>query len=1049
VLHVLDSFLPEVDIILGQDFLSENQVVLDYCLGRASLCGELNRTTLRAAMLEDGSPPNLNHGPESDMACISAAVAQKLLTQGCVAHLVVLKSDDTNALGDLAERSQCLSKMPDLSHVAPSIVSELTSLLEEYSDIFSSSLPDGVPFNTLETEVIPLEPGSKPPYKHFRRLTPLETAEMQRQVTELLSKGLIEPSASPFGAPVLFVEKKDGTLRMVYDYRDLNKITIKNKWPLPLISDLIDSFQGASYFSTFDLTSGYNQFQILEPDRPKTAFNTPIGHFQWKVLSFGLTNAPAAFQAAMNKLFTPYLRDFVQVYLDDVVALSSSVPEHMVHLRKVLQVYRENKLKVKLPKCTFFETHVKYLGHILSKDGVQVDPDKLKVLQAWTYPTSKVELQRFLGLANYFRRFVPNFSRIANPLYHLTKKNVTFSSAPEYQSSFRQLKEALSSPPTLALPDPTAPYELISDASMTGCGAILVQNGQPVAYFSSKFSPAEVNYTTGEQEMLGIIKALREWRCYLEGCTELTIVSDHSPLAYFPTQSVLSRRQSRWVEFLSRFQYTFKHHPGATNPADPLSRLSLLLALQTSLDTPLTAKIIIAYASDPLFRKPRFTRPFKLENQLWFWQNRVVVPAAMVHTVISAHHDTASSGHFGMKRTADLIARHYWWPTLLSDVNHFVSHCASCQRNKAEHLKPVGLLQPLEIPDSRWHTVTMDFITCLPLTSTGHNAILVFVDKLTKMVHLAPTNLNCTAADAAHLMLQHVVRLHGVPEHVISDRDPRFTSHFWKEFCTHLGTVIAMSTAYHPQTDGQTERANRVIEEVLRHFISSDMKSWEEFLPMVEFAMNNAKNASTGETPFYLNYGKHPRPPTAPPSSSDLPVLDNILRTLDTALIRVKRLLQAAQARQKAYADQHRRPHNFQPGDQVLLSSRNIQLQHPSKLNPKFLGPFPILKLVGLNAAQLQLPEDWHIHPVFHVSLLRPFKHDASQPVSQSPLPKVIDGTPYYTVESILSHRIRTHHRKKVHEYLIKWDGYSDVHNSWEPACNLTPDLLRDFHARR
>jgi hypothetical protein len=298
-------------------------------------------------------------------------------------------------------------------------------------------------------------------------------------------------------------------------------------------------------------------------------------------------------------------------------------------------------------------------------------------------------------------------------------------------------------------------------------------------------------------------------------------------------------------------------------------------------------------------------------------------------------------------------------------------------------------------------------------------------------------------------MLQHVVKLHGVPNCVISDRDPRFTSHFWSEFCSRLETSVKFSTAYHPQTDGQTERTNRVIEEVLRHFVSKDLTSWEEFLPMVEFALNNAKNASTGETPFYLNYGRHPRPPSAPPSASDLPVLDTIFQNLDTTLSRIKKLLQAAQDRQKHYADQHRRPYSFRAGDQVLLSSRNIRLQQPSKLAPKFLGPFIINKMVGLNSALLQLPDTWNIHPVFHVSLLRPYIHDAQITAFPPPLPEIIDGSPYYLVDQVLAHRIRRVRRKRVHEYLIKWKGYTDEHNSWEPAKNLTPECLREFHARR
>jgi hypothetical protein len=279
-----------------------------------------------------------------------------------------------------------------------------------------------------------------------------------------------------------------------------------------------------------DLISGYHQIRLLPSDVPKTAFNTPVGHFQWLVLPMGLTNAPSVFSRAMTHIFSMHLGKSVLVYLDDICIISKSPEEHLQHLEDVFSTMSEHSLYVGLHKCDFFQTQLKYLGHIISTDGVQADPEKIATLQSWQYPETASKMQSFLGLANYFRKFVPNFSRIAAPLYHLIKKHVPYSSDLLYQRHFRMLKEQLVTSPTLAYADPAEPYELISDASITGCGAVLTQGGRPVAYFSSKFSSAEHNYTTGEQELLGVIKALKEWRCYLEGCVGLTVVTDHNPL---------------------------------------------------------------------------------------------------------------------------------------------------------------------------------------------------------------------------------------------------------------------------------------------------------------------------------------------------------------------------------------------------------------------------------------------------------------------------------------------------------------------------------------
>lgn len=963
--------------------------------------------------------------------------------------------DDKPPASCASATSDSGSPSVNLDHLPPDLRVRLSALLSEYSDVFSESPQPGAALVDVPEHVINLIPGSKPTYRRNVRLSPAELSELRKQVNDLLAKGMIAPSTSPFGAPILLLPKPNGSWRFCLDYRLLNDITIKMRFPLPRIDDLLDAAQGAQYFSALDLAGGYFQLKIAEEDMPKTAFSTPFGHFEWKVLPQGLTNAPASFSKAMAKVFEKSLGDFVLIYLDDILILSKSADEHLDHLRSVLDTLRTHKLCAKMSKCKFMLQQVKYLGHILSPEGIQADPAKVQTLRDFPLPTSRDSLSSFLGLANFFRKFIPNLSRVAAPLYRLTKKGCPFEVGEKERQAFNSVKQLLTSPPILAYPNPDKPYELISDASISGCGALLVQEGRPVAYYSAMFSSAERNYTTGEQEMLGLIKALKEWRCYLEGCSALTLITDHNPLTFFSKKPTLSRRQARWSEVLSRFHFTIKYRPGATNPADPLSRLyssvlcvdphqPILSVTVSDFKSDLLDKIKSATASDPELQDSKTTRKYHNEGGYWSYQGRVVVPQSLCSDIISDHHSNVTSGHFGWKKTLDLISRQFWWPRMRETVQEFVTSCHSCQCNKSVNHKPYGLLQPLDIPDTRWHTVTMDLITDLPRSPSGKDSIMVFVDKLTKYVHLVPTNKTCTAEEVANLFLCHVFQYHGLVQQLISDRDPRFTSAFWQAFCKKLHIRPLYSTAYHPQTDGQTERMNRVIEEVLRHYLDKTHTSWEDLLPLVAFAINNSKSASTGETPFFLNYGTHPvTPNTLLPIDSPIPALNSLFSALESTLQQVKDMLKAAQDRQRTYSDQHRLSHTFESGQKVLLSTRNLRFQvGVKKTTPKFIGPFTISAMVGKNAARLDLPQAYRrIHPVFHVSLLRPYKEGPGALIP--PTPTLVDGEPWYEVEAVLARRIRKSGRKTIREFLIKWKGYDESHNSWEPESNLSESALQ------
>lgn len=966
------------------------------------------------------------------------------------------------------------------NHLSP----QATALVQSYPDIFPNELPKGLPPRRNVDHRIELEQGHSPPCRPPYRLSQPELEELKRQLEKLLNDGFIRPSVSPYGAPILFVRKKDGSLRMCVDYRLLNKITIKNKYALPRIDDLLDRLHGAKYFTKLDLMSGYHQVRIAEKDIPKTAFRTRYGHFEFLVLPFGLTNAPATFMRLMNDIMRPYLDRFVIVYIDDLLIFSKTKEEHDLHLRLVLDTLRQHQLVAKLSKCSFFKEEIDFLGHVINSNGIQPDPRKIQVLKEWPKPTTVSELRSFLGLASFFRKFVPGFAKIAAPMSDLFKSGASIDSWGALQDkAFTQVKEALTTPPCLIIFDHTKPTVVRADASDHAIGATLLQDHgqgfQPVAFESRKLTPAERNYPVHERELLSIIHALIIWRHYLEGI-RFTVITDHESLKYLMTQPHLSKRQARWMERLQNFDFEVQYKPGSSNVvADALSKypeLSTLTSSSAIQNPDLRTSIIRSLQNDPAYQailediKNGSAQPDILisgDGMLYDASQghlRIKIPddTDIQAKILHEYHDVPTSAHFGVEKTLERVSRDYSWPRMRETVETYVRGCDACQRHKSANQKPPGLLHPLPIPEASWETITMDFIGPLPKTKTGYDSIVVFVDKLTKMVHYSPAHIKDTAVDIAKIFIKDIFKLHGLPRTIISDRDTRFTGHFWRSVFRTLGTRLAMSTAFHPETDGQTERANRTLLENLRSFVSQHQDDWELHLPILEMAYNNSVNASTGHTPFYLNYGYHPRMPTSlSPKIPACPTPEaaSFLENLQVSLERAKRLLEEAQHRQKRAADHRRRPSpDYNIGDQVLLSTTNLNLRHlgaTRKLLPKWIGPFKILESINGVSFKLELPERYkRLHPIFHVSLLKPYRDGTldfpARERHDRPPPELLpSGEEVFEVERILDKRTQRIRGRNVVQYLIKWKGYPDSDNTWEPRHHLHCDtLLEEFDKR-
>ncbi|KAD4180266.1 hypothetical protein E3N88_28857 [Mikania micrantha] len=473
-----------------------------------------------------------------------------------------------------------------------------TPVVREFPEVFPDDLPGLTPARPVEFR-IDLVPGETPIAKSPYRVAPSEMQELSNQLQELLDKGFIRPSYSPWGAPVLFAKQKDGSFRMCIDYREVNKLTIKNRYPLPMIDDLLDQLQGAQYFSKIDLRYGYHQLRVQEEDIQKTAFRTRYGHYEFIVMPFGLTNATAVFMDLMNRVCKPYQDQFVIVFIDDILIYSKSKAEHEQHLRKILELLKQEQLYAKFSKCEFWLREVQFLGHVVKSEGIHVDPAKIEAIKNWDTPKTPTKIRSFLGLTGYYRKFISHFSKIALPLIKLTQKSEQFAWEQKQKDAFQTLKQKLCDTPILSLLEASYDFVVYCDASHQGLGCVLMQRDKVIAYSSRQLKIHEKNYTTHDLELGAVVFALKIWRHYLYG-TKCTIFTDHKCLQHIFDQKELNMRQRRWVELLNNYDYVIKYHPGKANVvADALSRKEQVKPLRVramgmTVQTSLRDKIIQA-----------------------------------------------------------------------------------------------------------------------------------------------------------------------------------------------------------------------------------------------------------------------------------------------------------------------------------------------------------------------------------------------------------------------------------------------------------------------
>ncbi|KAF0726898.1 hypothetical protein Ae201684P_010443 [Aphanomyces euteiches] len=731
------------------------------------------------------------------------------------------------------------------------------ALLREYEDVFPEEVPDTLPKDKGVRHEIDLIPGTKWCVTRQWPL-PMEQVEHIDAFFEKRRKaGHVRPSTSPHSSPTFCVKKPNGGWRIVHAYNKSNAATIPAQTPIPRKDVIIDGMAGSTIFSTLDLRDGFYQTLMRVCDIPKTAVSTPSSMlWEWLVMPQGLSNAPATFNRLVTGKLRP-LRNFAPSYFDDIYVHSqktdtrSDVEVHRGHLRAVLKVLRESGLYANLQKCHFGVPEIPVLGDFVGVNGCRANPSKIEAIVSWPAPANVTQLRSWLGLATYLHKFSKNFASIARPLSMLLSKDEPWNWTAECQTAFDGIKQSLVTAPILALPRFDRPFSVVCDASVRGIGCCLMQvdddgKNRPVSFQSRQLRPAERNYPVHDLELLAIKYALVKFRIYLLGSKPFVVYTDHASLKYAVKTRHLSERMARWLSFFAKYNMTMEYKPGRENVlADALSRrpsttnepekLSAIYTVHSDLYDRIrrvyrndpALKPIVAHLSAPQQAVNRVAQMdrYSLRDGLLYYTRAataspcIVIPCdvALRTTLLGEFHDTPSGGHLGRDKTYVSLARSFWWPRMYKSVAKFIAACDTCQRVKASPSVQAPL-QPLEVPDELWTSVSMDYIFGLPQDQRGNTGIWTCVDRASKYLVALPVKASITAEQSAKLFFDTVYCRFGLPSSIVSDRDPRFTSKFWAALFTLVGSRLNMSTSEHPESDGQTERANRIIEDMLRSY---------------------------------------------------------------------------------------------------------------------------------------------------------------------------------------------------------------------------------------
>lgn len=1010
-----------------------------------------------------------------------------------------------------------LNKRKEAENAAANLDELIPPEFHEFKSVFDRQAAKELsPHRTWDHKIELLEGSKLPRTEQLRRMVPEELEVLKEWLEENLEKGWITPSSFEFASPILFVRKPNGGLRVCVDYRKLNEITKKSKYPLPLITETIARVCKAKIFSKFDIIAAFNRLRMHQDSENLTTFATRYGTYKFRVMPFGLCGGPGSYQQWMNDNFMD-LADFMSIYLDDILVFSKNRKEHTQHVQQVLQRLKELGIEADILKSEFYVTRTKYLGVILDAEdsSLQMDPAKVKVVKEWPKPVKGENkaagsaadirgVRQFIGFIGFYRRFIKNFAKLARPLYNLFKNDSLGLWTEACDASFQQLKNEVSSDTVMRHFDPGLPTVVECDSSDHSVGGILSQMvdgaARPVAFFSTTMAPAERNYAIYDKELLAVIRCFEEWRPELLSAEDtVKVLTDHKALEYFMTTKQLTRRQARWAEFLSQFRFQVTYRAGLANEkADMLTRLpnnaiprskadphlqqTLLppknvspelrehLAIRAiSTATPMIEQIRKANKEDNAFDEIRAhisakknaatlygwkTQDCTSEDEVLYYKRKLAVPLSVTVRVLDTIHAGKETGHPGLFKMLALLKQNdLGIPKAV--VAKYLKNCHICNKVKVVKQLPEGPLQPLAIPEKPWNDISIDFVTGLK----DDDAILVVIDRLSKERHYIESKKTATAEDTAKLMIEFVWKYHGLPSTIISDRGPQFVSQLWKHWCQRLGVKAKLSTAYHPETDGQTENANAFMEQYLKAFVDHFQDNYKELLPMAEFSANALVNESTKLSPFMMSRGMQPRmsfqeptPEMAGPARLRIQQkrANEIADQMEKVWNFAKQHLAAAQERMKKNADRSRRPISIAVGDLVWLNMKNLKTDRPlPKLDNRFEGPFEVLEQKG-SAFRLKLPPSMECHDTFHVSLLKKADNDPlpGQEFSE-PGPIIVapdEQEPEWEVDQVLDVKRSRGTALKVK---CRWVGYPDD-VTWHPINNFMncKELLQEFYIK-
>ncbi|UYV72292.1 K02A2.6-like [Cordylochernes scorpioides] len=899
-------------------------------------------------------------------------------------------------------RQQILSLVDErLNEEQKSMIAEC---LEKYSEVFDF---DRKSFSTTSNVKHKIDTSDSRPIKQRPyRVSPVERRAIQSEVDKMIKMGIVQPSESPWSSPVVLVKKKDGSWRFCVDYRKLNKVTKKDVYPLPRNDDVLDSLTGAKLFSSMDLRTGYWQIEIDEEDREKTAFITPDGLYEFRVMPFGLCNAPATFERMMDKLLAGLKWTICLCYLDDIIVYATSFKEHIERLGKVLRCIQQAGLCINHEKCRFGSREIKVLGHLVTESGIRPDPDKIKAITNFPTPKTTTEVRSFMGLCSYYRRFVKDFANKAKPLHDLLRNNVKFLWSNEQEQSFQILKSALTTDPVLGHFKEDAETLVHTDASGYGVGAVLTQlvegKEKPIAYASRTLNAAERNYITTERECLAVVWAIYKFRPYLFG-KHFTVVSDHHSLCWLANVKDPSGRLARWALRLQEFDISIVYKNGKRHQdADCLSRSPLPQSNEDNIpELSSITDIRKEQRSDVQTKKiiqeidSKSESGYKIIDGILYRKNYdpmgkpwlLVVPKQMRIDILREAHDAPMAGHLGFAKTYDRVRRKYFWPGLHRSVRQYVAHCRECQRRKGSTERPPGQLVPIPPVPRPFQKIGIDLLGRFPTSNDGNKWTVVATDYLTRyaMTKAIP---NGSSEEVGKFIVEDVILKHGAPRELISDRGRTFISHTIREINNLCGTAHRFTSAYHPQTNGLTERLNKTLGDMLSMYVDVEQRNWDSVLPYVTFAYNTAKQETTGFSPFYLVHGRDVETPldtilTYREEANLEDYVECLVTNAEDARQLARLNILKAQEKDKSRYDKSHRSVQYRAGDLVWVYTPVRKQGLSEKLLKRYFGPYKVVRQLSEVTYEVEAlerrPRQRNIKDIVHVLRMKPYRSPEEQ----------------------------------------------------------------------